>query len=265
MTQLRNVNVHDSLGNSVGSLNNALDVHVKDVHYTLINAQISQDTATTTTFSIAATAGDTSINLTSATGFAIGNYLHVFNATGEEPVKLLITNLVGTVATIDRPLDNSYAIGDTITRTIINMAVAGTLAAPEAFNVKPGAGNIWHITRILIEMTHATAGDNGLFGDLGPLSNGVVLRRYDGATGTYGTYTIWRSNNDIVTDMYDVVFAARSGGGGSFGTNCRGTFASTGAVVRLDGTAGDFLEVLVQDSLIGLDSFRIKAQGHFEG
>ncbi len=65
--------------------------------------------------------------------------------------------------------------------------------------------------------------------------------------------------------MYDVTYAARSGGGGAYGTNARGTFKNAGAVIYLDGDLGDYAEILIQDDLSGLTSFRIKAQGHPEG
>lgn len=261
MTQLRNVYIHDGFGNPISSLDGALDVHDAHVHNQVINRQFCQDTAATTTFAVDAPAGSTQITLTSATGFAIGDYLTLVNG-GTEGVKPFITNLVGTVATLDRPLDFSFSIGDSITKTLVSMNVLGGLSTPQSFKISPDAGDIWHITRILMEMTHATAGDNGLFGDIPGLTNGVVIRRYDGLTGTFSTFTIWKTNSDIVTDMYDVTYAARSGGGGAYGTNCRGTFLATGAVVELNGDNGDYLELLIQDDLTGLASFRVKGQGH---
>jgi hypothetical protein len=263
-TDVLKIGVFDGFGNPIGSLHGALDIHDADVHREIINKQLKQDTATTTTFSVAASAGDTQINLTSAAGFAVNDYLHISNATGEENVLHKITALAGTVATLDMPIDRDYAIGDSITKSLVNMAVTGSLASPLSFKVEPRSGDVWHLYRILIEMTHTTAGDNGLFGNLPELTNGCVLRRYDGTTGTYNTYTNWKANGDLVTDMYDVVYAARSGGGGAYGTNGRGTFKNTGSIVYLDGTAGDYAELLIQDDLSSLTSFRIKAQGHFE-
>lgn len=258
------VGLYDGFGNPISSFKGALDVHDADVHREVINQQFHQHTATSTTFAAAAPAGSTSITLTDPTGFAIGHYLHLEDGGIENPHPKIV-NLVGSVVTLDRPLDFSFNIGDTIIRAIVNMNVLGTLASPQSFKVQPLSGQVMHITGILIEMTHGTAGDNGLFGDLTALTYGVVLRRYDGTTGTTATFTIWRTNSDIVTDVYDVTYSARSGGGGNYGTNARGTFANAGAIVYLDGTAGDYLEILIQDDLTSLNSFRIKAQGHYEG
>lgn len=267
MSWTNNVHLHDGDGNAIGSFLGAINTHDADVHRSIINTQFDQHQATTTTISVAITAGDTSFTVASAVGFAVGNFIHIENAAGTiaESPHPKITAIAGNVITIDRPIDNAYAINDIVTLTVINMNVVGTLAAPQSFKVYPLNGYVWHLTRILIEMTHTSAGDNGLFGNLAALTNGVVLRRYDGTTGLYNTFTIWRTNSDIVTDMYDVTYSARSGGGGAYGTNCRGTFANAGAIVYLDGAAGDHLDILVQDDLSALTSFRIKAQGHYEG
>jgi len=268
MSLLRNVSIVDATtGESVGVYRGALNVHDADVHRQIVNEQFDQHQATVTTIASAVTAGDTSITVASAVGFAVGNYIHIINAAGtvDENVHPKITAIAGAVLTLDRPLDNAYAIGDSVYLTVLDMSTtAGTLAAPQTYIMAPLPGHTWHITRILIEMTHGTAGDNGLFGDLPELTNGVVLRRYDGLTGATSTFTIWRNNSDIVTDMFDVVYSARSGGGGAYGTNCRGTFTNAGAIVYLNGTDGDRMEVLVQDDITGLTSFRIKAQGHYE-
>jgi hypothetical protein len=111
-------------------------------------------------------------------------------------------------------------------------------------------------------MSHAGAGDLSLFGGIPALTNGCLMRaRID---GQYGTLTNWKTNENMKSDMYDVEFDARSGGGGSYGTSGRGSFDRTGAVVRLDGATNDRLEFYVQDDLTALATFTMKAQGHLE-
>jgi len=263
MSLIRNIYLHDGEGNPIGSFGGAINVHDGDVHRFIVSKIFGQPTATATTLAADVSSGSTQVTLTSATGFAVGNRIRI---TGEctENICGQITVLVGDVATLDRPLDNSYLSGDSVTKMIPSMNVSGTLASPESFKVVPPSDEVWHLAEMLIEMTHGTAGDNGLFGDLSALTNGVVLRKYDGATSSYFTFAIWKTNSDIVLDMYNIVYAARSGGGGSYGTNAKASFKNTGAIVYLNGVAGDYLEILVQDDLTGLDSFRIKVQGHKE-
>lgn len=254
----------DGYGNPIGSYRNSINIHASDVHYEIVNEQFSQATATTTTLDSAVSAGDTSISTVSA--LSVGDQLIIENGSVENPFPI-VTAVSGTgpyAITLDSPLDYDHPVGTSVTKTLVNMAVAGSLTSPQSFKVQPLSGEVMHLTRILIEMTHGTAGDNGLFGNLAALKSGCVLRYYNGATGQNTKFTNWKTNSDMVTDMYDVTYSSRSGGGGAYGTNCRGTFKNADAIIRLDGDAGDYLELLVQDDLSGLVSFRIKAQGHFE-
>ena len=62
-------------------------------------------------------------------------------------------------------------------------------------------------------------------------------------------------------DMFDVDFDTRSGGGGTYGTSGRGSFTKMNSNLVLNGSTGDYLEVLIQDNLSTLNSFSINAQG----
>jgi hypothetical protein len=109
-------------------------------------------------------------------------------------------------------------------------------------------------------MVHGSAGDMGLFGDLPALTYGVALRTL--TDGVYNTYTVWRSNGDIATDMYDVRFDTRSSGGGSYGTTGRLNLDDAQTVIELKGDTNDSLQFLIQDDLSGLDDFQIRLLGH---
>jgi len=255
----------DSIGNTLNSFNGALNIHDADVHHSIVNDFFHQHTATTTTFAANAPAGSTQITLTSATGFTVGDFLHIQDGV-IETVHPRITVLAGTLATLDRPLDNPYVIGDTITKTLRSMDVLGTILAPQSFKAHPLITEIWHIEAITIELTHGTAGDNGVFGNLTALTNGVILRLHNGLTGQNTTFTNWKTNSGILLDTGNIDYSTRSGGGGAYGTNSIGNFRiNTGSVVYVDGTRGDYLEILIQDDLTALDSFRVKVQGHIEG
>jgi len=264
MSHLRKTSLIGTNNEDIESFRGALNTHDSDVHHSFVNNYFHQHT-TATTFAVNAPAGSTQITLTSAVGFAVGDFLHIQDG-GYEIVHPRINVLVGNVATLDRPLDNAYVIGDGIQKAILNMAAVGSLAAPQSFKLIPNTGEIWHIETITLDMIHSTAGDNGLFGNLAPLLNGVCLRFYSGATGKFITITNWHSNSGISLDMGGINYIARSGGGGSYGTNAIGNFKfQTGSVVYINGTAGDYIEFLIQDNLTGLTSFRAKAQGHTEG
>ena len=266
MSHIRGVYLHDGYGNPISSLNGAIDVHQAGVHNYVINDSFHRHTAVTTTLTVAAVVGDISITVASVVGFAIGDFIQIGGHIGPDITYTRIVNIVGSVIYINRPLGHARAIGSSVEQIIIDLSsAAGTMAAPQSYRVVPSNTQIWHVERLALEMTHATAGDIGLFGSLTSLTNGVVMRRYDGATGTYGTFTVWQNNEDIFTDTTHIDFLTRSGGGGAYATVSFGSFADIGVTVKLDAAAGDYLEVLIQDDITALDNFKMKIQGHLEG
>lgn len=252
-------------GEVISSLRGALDIHVADVHWEAVNRYLFRydGVATTLATAISGPGLDYQINVASAVGFAVGDKIRIGNGTSDLTLPT-ITAIAGTVFTLDRYIDVVHAVGIPVSKVHINMnSAVGSMAAPVAYTITPDGSNVWHLTRLIITLVHGTAGDPGLFGDLAPLANGVVLRVVNNGVPT--TLTNWKTSGDMKNDMFSVEFDARSGGGGVFGTTALADFASVGTVIRLDGATGDFLEVLVQDSLAGLVSMSIKGQGHFEG
>lgn len=258
------VALHDGSGNPIESLSGAIDVHEADVHNIPINDFLHRHTGTQTTLASAVTAGDTQITVASATGFAVGDLIHLGSTLQYlEPRHPIITAIAGVVITLDGPVDRAYANGTDVIQAIADMSsVAGTLASPSIYRYYPGDGRVEHVLRILISMTHGAASADNLFGSLTALTNGVHFRA--NISGQYGTFTNWKDNADIKLDMFDVEYSDKAGPS-LYGTNARGSFSRIGVAVRLDSAAGDFLEVLVQDDLTTMNSFRIKAQGHVEG
>jgi hypothetical protein len=260
-------------GDPVYSLNNAQNTHNADVHNQIINNYLHQHTGISTTLA-ADTSGDGTaykLLVLDAAGFANFDYLHI-NTTSAESTHAQIVSSVPAlpytgpaVFTLDRRLDKAHSVGDTIIKAIVNMALQdGTIDTPQYYFIGPPAGKVWHLTRILFEMTHDVAGDLGKFGGVTALVNGMVLRARN--DGQWGTLTNWKRNGDIKTDMFDVVFDDRSGGGGAYGTSGRGTFTEAGAVLRLDGDKGDIFQVYHQDVLTttSINTLTIKVQGHYE-
>ena len=214
---------------------------------------------------VASSKQDTLIVVTNGGLFSVGDEIQITNGA-EGTTFPTITVIATNTLTLDRPLDHAYIIGATVEVVSTNMAVLGTLASPISFKAEPNSSELWHAIRFLFTMTHAAAGDLGLFGNGSALINGVVLRIYKASIDQYGTFTVWKTNSDIKDNMYDVNFDTRSGGGGTYGTTGRGSIKiGTGAVPKVDGADGDFIEMLIQDDLTGLVSFKQKIQGHVEG
>jgi len=265
MSNFRNINLHDGEGNPVGSLNGAIDVHDADVHDQVVNEYFHRHTGVSDTIAIESAKQDTIINVTNGGLFSVDDELQLSNGL-EGTTFPKITAITINALTLDRPLDHAYVVGATVEVVTTNMAVLGSLASPISFKTEPNSDELWHVIRFLFTMTHTSAGDLGLFGNQTSLTNGVVLRIYKAEFDQYGTFTLFKSNSDIKDNMYDVDFDTRSSGGGTYGTTGRGSIKiGTGAVPKVDGSKGDFVEMLIQDDLTGLLSYRQKIQGHIEG
>lgn len=264
------VGISDGFGNPLSSHYDAgtdkyiLDIHDADVHDVPVNELFHRHTGVATTINATVTAGDTSIVVVSGVGFANGDPIQIEDGVIETTFPTIISGGGTTTFNLDRPLDNSFAIGDAVDQIATNLAVSGTLASPVSFKILADKNQIWHIVRFLLGMIHANAADDSKFGSIPALPNGVILRGYNATTGLYRTFTNWKSNFDLKMDMYNVDYTTKAGGG-DFGTNARGSIRDgTGAVPKINGANGDYLEILIQDDLTGLIKFNLKSQGHIE-
>jgi len=246
----------------VGPLNEANDavlVETKNVVRFGIVTHVYGDVTAQSTVAVAIVSQDRDIVLVDSTGFLVGDSITNLVAASDRTFPTIVA-IVGNTITLDKLIDGSYPIGTIIEAVPVEMNVLGVPASPTIFKVKPPIGQVWHLTRVMITMTHSSAGDMGKFGGIPALTYGLLGRVLSG--GSFISYTNWKANSDMGRDMYDIRFDARSGGGGDFGTTCRFTFTNLGTAIELDGNDGDELQFLVQDDLTGLDSFEIGVQGN---
>ena len=256
--------LHDGEGNPIQSSNGAMDVHIADVHEVPVSDYMHLHDGITTTLTTAIAVGDTSINVVSATGFVVGHHVHILNGNNE----LLfpkITGIAANVITVDSPFSNAFTIADTsIEHVIINIAnTVGSLAAPISYKVMPTAGEHYHLLRLIGSAVCDSDNDDGTFCGLPALANGCVIRKYDGTTGKFSKFTAWHDNNDIISDMFDVVYSDAPKFG-KFGLRFRWTLSKVGVAIKLNGDAGDYIEILIQDDLTGLEIFNLMVHGHFK-
>lgn len=252
-------------GEWVGTrLKGADNTHDADVHTRALNLPVVQCTGNTTNPANPITADDITIDVAVGTGinFPVGTQISITDGPVKETVLFIVTGQAVDTLTLDMPVGFSYSTAATIEECLTNMAVSGTLVSPQVYTLGPPSGQVWHIIRFIINMTHNSAAADNLFGDQVALTNGVVFRLANGVTANF---TNWKSNSDMAGDFFDLVYAAKIASS-DFGTRGRGSIKiGSGAIARLDGTAGDKLEIAIQDNLTGLNTFRIKFQGHIEG
>ena len=261
------VRLQDYLGNAILSHKGAINVHVADVHEDEINDFLHYHDGIQTLLTTAITAGDTSIVVADVTGFVVNNYIHIVD-TGIEKIfpKITAIDVPSKTITLDSPISHDYAIaGTSIDHILVNMAIAnGSLATPVSYRVQPQAGEDYHILRIVGIAVSITAMDDATFAGITALTNGIVIRKYNGTTGKFRKYAVWHDNSDIAGDLYDLQYADKAKAG-EYGLRFRWSFSKLGLAVKLNGDAGDYLEILIQDNLLGavdLTNLRVKAQGH---
>jgi len=217
-----------------------------------------------TTLSVQADPDDTTITLTSTTGFVDGTVVGIFSADDTD-ITYLGTQIgapAGSVITLDTPIDQEMQINSAVAGVTTNMAVDGS-STTQVFQIGPvGVGStlVVDITRIMGHILDSTVMDDGKFGGITALTNGIVLRHNNSVI-----HNLWnaKSNADLALLCYDFRYADNAPGG-QYACNFRNTYGGQhthGVVIELQ--PGDYLEVLIQDDLTGLDSFKMMAQGHF--
>jgi hypothetical protein len=257
------------LNNTVEDINSfrgALKVDTALVHKEGVNLFFFRETGAGSTLAVAASKGDTSITVVDATGFVVGDKLKLTSTIATGQPFLVITDITTNVITLDRPLVIGLDIGDDADIVTTQLNVIGSLATPVIFQIMPPNGTlslIWQLTRLIISITDATSMDDGKFGGLDALDNGVIIRVVKG-DGSIQELANWKTNGDMALDMYDITYTDKAPAGQN-GLRGRWTFTKAEFIVELDGAAFDQFQLLVQDPLGGLTSYEIKSQGRLFG
>ena len=241
---------HNSRGN--------LEVAIQDQFSSIVDLYIHEHIGSPITLTSPTAIDGTDLNVQAGHGAVAGNLICI-----KENARFYQGEVLSTTATtiaLDTPLDYAFSAGAICTATTKQMAVDGS-SATKVFHAKPGAGVKWDITRMLFFLEGTAAMDNGKFGDIASLTNGIVVRKKD---GTYKNIFNAKNNGDFATRAYDITYDAKAPAG-TTAVRVRRTFAGpdkNGVTIRLDGDAGDELEILIRDDLTGMVSFNAIAQGH---
>ena len=245
---------------NIKSFNGSLNITDGFVHKAMVNEYFTRDVGPSTTLAAIAESGDTDITVVDSTGIIIGDLIKAGTTFLREVGVMTITNVVSNVITLDRPIAQELPIG-TIVKEVENdmTSSVGTLTSPVVYELAPPPGITWQLTRLLITVTDNLVMDDGKFGGIAALTNGVVGVAKTTA-GRIANITVWKTNGDMMADMYDVEYNDRAPAGG-YGLRGRWTLTSAGIISEINGDEGEYIRVLIQDDHTGNASFRIKAQG----
>lgn len=266
----KNALVRDALNNPISSLGGGLDIHDADVHTSKFSHFLSKNEAASTTLAVAGTKGATGITVADTTGFLVGDRIDLHVDAAHIHSYYTITVLPGgNVMTLDQPLFRDYPNGSEVQEVSFNMNLVGSLASPIVFATTPAVTDIIHIKHFILTMVHAAAADDGKFGGIAALANGLVVRvnRNNGESFENITTIPWKANKDAKEDFGSagVVYTDRAPAG-AYGTTYEVDFKElAGMAYRLDGSNDDMIEAIVQDDLSALTDIQAKVHGHFEG
>jgi len=253
------------VGNAGGpytTFQGSLNVHNPQLHNQATNELFHRHAGITSLLAATVNVGDTAVQVANDAAFTVGDAVQINNGNIETTFPIITGKPGGNILTFDRPLDFAYAINDSVEKIISDLRItAGTLAAPVVYQLKPEAGKLQHIHRIILAMTHSAQSTDDKFGSINALTNGVVLRT--NVNGQFTSFTNWKTNGDIILDMFNINYSDKSGPS-LFGTSGRLSFSRLGVIIKLNGDVGDFMDIMIQDDLTGLASFSIKGQGFLE-
>jgi len=142
------------------------------------------------------------------------------------------------------------------------MAINGSVTN-ETFKIAPPSSEIWRVAAWNIFIQDEKGFDISEYGSNNAvLTNGLVVKgKFGGVTSDLLEFPI-KSNADIMSVTYDMDLK-------TFGNTddvlmARWNLTDSGQFIRLDGSQGDELQVVVRDDLTFLSNQYIMAQGYIE-
>ncbi len=272
--------LQDLIGRAFNVVSQALDVLVKDETTIPIDfyfVKINQSPPTTLANAITTVDPTTfvyDIDITEATGFAVGDYVGIFKDSTIErfyfgEIKAITGSSGPQTVTLDTPLDFNFPAGSTAASFDRNMNVDGS-STPLIYQIEIGGGSnkTIHLNRIMFQMKTSISTTLGLFGDLARLPLGIVLRKVDENGFIQNQWTV-KDNAQLSLLAFDLKFYTASGQGQE-GLGTRKTNNGkdrNGVSIELKPT--EKLQLVIQDDLNTAQSsaqiteFFMMAQGHF--
>jgi len=267
MRTIRSVTPVDANLDAYHSILNAdgdpiLSVHIAHPHKHVFAHYGSRETGDYSTLAVQLDKNTKIATFTSAALFSLGDIVDIQSGTEHVHHYRGITAVSDDVITFDALTDIDFAIGSTVAKASINMAVDGSVA-PVIFEIPVKSSEFLHLETLTITSTHTDAGDDEKFCGMDALDSGLHVRVNRNNGEAYETVAIWKTNQQMRADMgnaFAYLPAAPSGLDSTIGSY--NFFEKSGAIELLQGSNNDVLEFIVQDDLTDLNSLLIKVHGH---
>jgi hypothetical protein len=212
-------------------------------------------------------------NIVNASGFD-RDYINIYYSDSDVPgdfvnnrfsqhaVVGINTNDISVTPPIAYDLDTTKVVSSK--RVNVNMAqTVATFASPITFKAYPPPNIQWDLTRLIADKILTSAGDDGKFGNIAALQNGIYFGFENVAFAEYQLAIF--DNGGWRATAFDVNYTIRSGGTGDYGMAIRKTSAGQdklGVAIRLDAATNDVFVSRVQDDVTLIPRFRVKIMGH---
>lgn len=259
--------------------NVGLKVYVQDQTTDMLDLRFTQTKVTGLTLGAATVLDSRVVQLSGGHGLTTGNSAgHVLdldsNSSGHF-FRSRIISVSGNNVTVSSPMTRVFTPGGTLVKTgnpnlardeASGVAIDGS-STPVIFRVAPNAYQKGDVTRMLIAITSDNAMDLTTLGGAAELAIGMVLR-VKLSDGTYKNLYTYHNNFDFSLHGYNVTSFTPKAGNLTQGLLAMVEFAGQGnhgVAVRLDGSLGEELQLVVQDLMLiggsGNLSIGVTAQG----
>lgn len=245
--------------------NTALGVFVQDQTTPVLTIPILIGRASVT-LAIDTVLDSRTITLEAGHGTLVGEIIELADPIVLKFMQAEVIAVNVNVITLDQPVNRVYETATAIAqRSSQDMIVNGSVT-PQVFSILPLPSQAGDIVRIQFEIEGPDSMDSSTFGSDPELTNGLVLRIKE-PDGNFKNLFNVKSNGNIIGQGFDHDFLTPKQGNLTHSFNARVTWGGQtkhGVVIRLEGSKGEELQLVIQDDLTAGTNTKIKvtAQGH---
>ena len=254
----------DKMLTKLGSTSDAVDVVVQSTTSSLFQYILMNEQKTDITLTSIITTDDMVVNVSAGHGFTgvAGEFMVVRN--GNVFFQLRVKSVATNAITVESPIDNDYPITSSVMRGNVNMNVNGASIPVDfkySFNGTEEATVPIDIQSVVFTFQSGNnVPDDGTFGGIGALVNGLLFRKVNGDNTGLGNYT----SNQEFRDVGGEILYTQKAPSGTYATNILiDILGKFGQVIRLDPRELDYIFARVRDNLGTLDKFTISILGSF--
>lgn len=201
--------------------------------------------------------GVSQVSVSAGHGFSVGDTIMIWEASRfvQCEVVAVATNLL----TLCLPLPAAFTPAAKVVRGSINLAIDGS--TPAEFVFQPYLSTVpIDICAVAISMAHTTEPDDGKFGGITALTNGIYFRRANGVIQNLGNH---KTNQSFREYGYTLDYPSKAPSGTYATSLSKRLIDSHTQEMRVDPRRGDYIKAVVRDNLTGLARLTVSLLGSY--